>query len=46
MAEDAANTKQQGFPVIKVKLGESMDKDAERIHLIREAVGYEIPSAH
>jgi len=43
MAEDAAKYKQQGFPVIKVKLGESTHKDAERIHLIREAVGYEIP---
>jgi o-succinylbenzoate synthase len=43
MAEDAAKYKQQGFPVIKVKLGESKHKDAERIHLIREAIGYEIP---
>jgi L-alanine-DL-glutamate epimerase-like enolase superfamily enzyme len=43
MAEDAAKYKQQGFPVIKVKLGETTHKDAERIHLIREAIGYEIP---
>jgi L-alanine-DL-glutamate epimerase-like enolase superfamily enzyme len=43
MAEDAAKYKAEGFPVIKVKLGESTDKDAERIHLIREAVGYTIP---
>ena len=43
MAEDAAKYKAEGFPVIKVKLGESMDKDAERIHLIREAIGYEMP---
>lgn len=43
MAEDAAKYKAEGFPVIKVKLGESTNKDAERIHLIREAVGYEIP---
>jgi o-succinylbenzoate synthase len=43
MAEDAAKYRQQGFPVIKVKLGESTHKDAERIHLIREAIGYEIP---
>jgi len=43
MAEDAAKYKQQGFPVIKVKLGETTYKDAERIHLIREAIGYEIP---
>jgi len=43
MAADAAKYKAEGFPVIKVKLGESTYKDAERIHLIREAVGYEIP---
>lgn len=43
MAADAAKYKEQGFPVIKVKLGETKQKDAERIHLIREAVGYEIP---
>ena len=43
MAQDASKYKDQGFPVIKVKLGESTHKDAERIHLIREAVGYEIP---
>jgi L-Ala-D/L-Glu epimerase / N-acetyl-D-glutamate racemase len=43
MAQDAAKYKAEGFPVIKVKLGESTAKDAERIHLIREAVGYEIP---
>ena len=43
MAEDAAKYKEQGFPVIKVKLGESVHKDAERIHLIREAIGYELP---
>jgi o-succinylbenzoate synthase len=43
MAADAAKYKQQGYPVIKVKLGESKHKDAERIHLIREAIGYEIP---
>ena len=43
MAENAAKYKQQGFPVIKVKLGEGTDKDAERIHLIREAIGYDLP---
>src|SRR5437762_2260857 len=43
MAENAKKYKDQGFPVIKVKLGESKDKDAERIHLIREAIGYELP---
>ncbi len=43
MAEDAAKYKAEGFPVIKVKLGESKYKDAERIHLIREAIGYDLP---
>ncbi len=43
MAGDAAKYKEWGFPVIKVKLGESTHKDAERIHLIREAIGYETP---
>jgi L-alanine-DL-glutamate epimerase-like enolase superfamily enzyme len=43
MAEDAAKYKAEGFPVIKVKLGESKHKDAERIHLIREAIGYDLP---
>jgi len=43
MAADAAKYKQQGYPVIKVKLGESKHKDVERIQLIREAIGNEIP---
>src|SRR5205814_563038 len=43
MAEDAAKYKRQGFPVIKVKLGDSKVNDTERINLIREAIGYEIP---
>jgi len=43
MAENAKKYKEQGFPVIKVKLGETKEKDAERIHLIREAIGYELP---
>jgi L-alanine-DL-glutamate epimerase-like enolase superfamily enzyme len=43
MAEDAAKYKRQGFPVIKVKLGDSKVNDTERIRLIREAIGYEIP---
>jgi L-Ala-D/L-Glu epimerase / N-acetyl-D-glutamate racemase len=43
MAENAAKYKQQGFPVIKVKLGDTKDRDVERIRLIREAIGYEIP---
>lgn len=43
MAADAKKYKEQGFPVIKVKLGETTKKDAERIHLIREAIGYDLP---
>jgi len=43
MAENAKKYKEQGFPVIKVKLGETKEKDAERIHLVREAIGYELP---
>lgn len=42
MAEDARKIKADGFQVIKVKLGQA-EKDAERIRLIREAVGMEIP---
>jgi L-alanine-DL-glutamate epimerase-like enolase superfamily enzyme len=43
MALDAQQIKERGFPVIKVKLGESKEKDVERIRLIREAVGMDIP---
>ncbi len=43
MAGDALRIKERGFQVIKVKLGESADKDVERIRLIREAVGHDIP---
>jgi L-Ala-D/L-Glu epimerase len=43
MAEDALQIKKDGFQVIKVKLGETGEKDVERIRLIREAVGYDIP---
>jgi o-succinylbenzoate synthase len=43
MAEDALKYKEQGFPAIKVKLGQGKHEDGERIHLIREAIGYEIP---
>jgi L-alanine-DL-glutamate epimerase-like enolase superfamily enzyme len=34
---------QEGFPAIKVKLGESLEKDVERIRSIREGVGSQIP---
>lgn len=42
MADDAVKIKSHGFQVIKVKLGQK-DKDVERIRVIREAVGMEIP---
>lgn len=43
MAADAANIKKLGFQIIKVKLGGTRADDLERIRLIREAVGMEIP---
>jgi L-alanine-DL-glutamate epimerase-like enolase superfamily enzyme len=43
MAADALKIKSQGYPSIKVKLGEAKKKDVERIKLIREAVGEDIP---
>ena len=52
MAADALKYKEQGFPTIKVKLGESKEKparlsrsggDVERIAAIRKAVGKDIP---
>lgn len=43
MADDAMQYKQQGFPVIKVKLGESKEKDYERIYAIRKTIGKEFP---
>lgn len=43
MATDAQKIKDSGFQVIKVKLGESKEKDVERIRMIREAVGSTIP---
>lgn len=43
MASDAQKIKDNGFQVIKVKLGESKDKDIERIKRIRETVGPTIP---
>ncbi|MCW3092404.1 MAG: dipeptide epimerase [Ferruginibacter sp.] len=42
MADDAVKIKAAGFQVIKVKLGQ-YEKDLERIRMIREAVGMEIP---
>lgn len=43
MAGDAVKIKEQGFPVIKVKIGKNGKEDIKRIKAIREAVGYEIP---
>jgi L-alanine-DL-glutamate epimerase-like enolase superfamily enzyme len=43
MADDALKIKKRGFQVIKVKLGESKEKDVERIRLIREAIGNDLP---
>lgn len=43
MKADALKFKEQGFPAIKVKLGESKPLDVERIRGIREAIGNEIP---
>lgn len=43
MANDAFRIKKSGFPIIKIKLGESEDKDIERMIAIRGAVGPDIP---
>jgi L-alanine-DL-glutamate epimerase-like enolase superfamily enzyme len=43
MASDARKIIDNGFQVIKVKLGESKEKDFERIRVIREAIGTTIP---
>ncbi len=43
MAADAVKIKNQGYPAIKVKLGDTGRKDIERIRMIREAVGKNIP---
>lgn len=43
MATDALKVKEAGFPVIKVKLGKTGQKDVERISKIRATVGMGIP---
>lgn len=43
MKSDAIKIKEQGFPAVKVKLGESKEKDVERIKTIREGIGDEHP---
>src|SRR5215211_7323466 len=43
MKEDAVRFKKAGFPAIKVKLGESLEKDLARIKAIREGIGSDHP---
>ena len=43
MQADAIRFKEQGFPAIKVKLGESLEKDVARIKAIREGIGNDHP---
>lgn len=43
MAADAAKIKANGFQIVKVKLGGSKEADVERINIIREAIGMELP---
>lgn len=43
MAADAVKIKEAGYPAIKIKVGSNGAMDVERIRLIREAVGDEIP---
>jgi L-alanine-DL-glutamate epimerase-like enolase superfamily enzyme len=43
MAKDALKIKMDGFQVIKVKVGHSGKKDVERIRLIRQSIGHDIP---
>ena len=43
MAADAVKIKAEGYPAIKIKLGNNGEVDVVRIKTIREAVGNEIP---
>ncbi len=43
MKRDAIQFQQQGFPAIKVKLGQTLEKDVARIAAIREGIGNEHP---
>ncbi|MDP4183985.1 MAG: dipeptide epimerase, partial [Bacteroidota bacterium] len=43
MAGDALKIKNNGFQVVKVKLGGSKEEDVKRIRLIREAIGTSLP---
>ena len=43
MVDDARKIIQDGFQIIKIKLGGKEEEDFLRIRLIREAIGFEIP---
>lgn len=43
MRSDAVRFKEEGFPAIKVKLGEGKDIDVQRIRSIREGIGNATP---
>jgi len=43
MQQDAIQFKAAGFPAIKVKLGEDLEKDVARVKAIREGIGDDIP---
>ena len=43
MIEKALKFQSDGFPVLKVKLGDTADRDIDRIKGIREAVGIDLP---
>ena len=43
MAADAVKIKTEGYPAIKIKLGNNGELDVTRVKAIREAVGTEIP---
>jgi L-alanine-DL-glutamate epimerase-like enolase superfamily enzyme len=43
MKADAVKFKEEGFPAIKVKLGETKEKDLARIKAVREGIGHNHP---
>lgn len=43
MKTDATRFKEAGFPAIKVKLGETKERDVERIKQVRAGIGMEMP---
>ncbi|MBD0366987.1 MAG: dipeptide epimerase, partial [Flavisolibacter sp.] len=43
MKKDAVRFKEEGFPAIKVKLGEGLEQDVARIKAIREGIGNDLP---